>query len=221
MFTPISEIKYRFEQQKNSIKLFDSGIRHSIRSEDLTVSETFMPYNRILAKSLVKYSEVKNHVAFYFLLAMNVFVSYIIIDLCFNDVTIPEGIKGIFVRIGLISMDLFMWIAPYLSYKNIKITYLHLPFIQQDGSLNYFVIRVEKNNHDEYLKFIDQLYELRRTYIRNVFFKIDSENEIELEKDKFQSMLDEEIISQSEYDLMEELLSEEEDDLEDEIDDMI
>jgi transcriptional regulator CtsR len=74
-------------------------------------------------------------------------------------------------------------------------------------------MRVEKNNHDEYLKFIDQLYELRRTYIRSVFFNIDSENEIELEKDKFQSMLDEEIISQSEYDLMEELLNEEDDSL--------
>jgi len=221
MFTPISEIKYRFEQQKNSIKLFDSGIRHAVRSEDLTFSESFMPYNRILAKSLVKYSVVKNHVAFYVIFTMFIIFSYIIINLCFTDRTIPEGINGILVRAGLIVMTLVFWFAPYEMYKNIKITYLHLPFIQQDGSLNYFVMRVEKNNHDEYLKFIDQLYKLRRTYIRSVFFNIDSENEIELEKDKFQSMLDEEIISQSEYDLMEELLNEEDDDLEDEIDDMI
>jgi hypothetical protein len=208
----ISELKYKFEQDENTIKLYESGVRFRTINYRITV-EMFIPYNEILPKKLVILKEDRYYKLTIVLLLVNFVVSYL-------DIQVISGsIDNVYVSVFCTITTILSYIGFIFSLMYVRRLHLYIPSFLLNGARKYFIIEVDSDTIAHFENFTNQLYDLRRSYIRNVFFNIDSENEIELEKDKFQSMLDEEIISQSEYDLMMELLNEEDDDSEDEIDD--
>ncbi|MBP9690596.1 hypothetical protein KBD81_00795 [Candidatus Woesebacteria bacterium] len=170
-------MKYRQKKGKNivEIEFLENKIKYFLQDDGSSGSFDIRP--ETISKDTITFLEKNNG---------------------FKNYSIYLLIIGLVFAFMTFFLKIFTFYIPFLLGSIIMVTLYRLSFVKYTiiETTKKKIYIIQDKNHDEIVK---KIFDMRNQYYKDIYFKFIPENNVKDEADKFKWLLDEEIITQAEY----------------------